>query len=291
MIYKELGKTKEKLSSIGVGTWQLGKNPSEEVKAIKAAIENGVNFIDTAEIYGSEPLVNNAIKGTKDIFVATKVWPGHFHYADVIKACDKSLKNLGLKQIDLYQLHWPNKFIPIEETMRAMESLVKSGKIRYIGVSNFDKSQLIAAQAVMKREEIVSNQVEYSLMVRNPEEELLPYCQKQKISLIAYSPLGHGKLFAGKYKKLFDLLSNVGAKYNKTAAQISLNWLVSRKGVFAIPKASSIEHAVENAKATSFKLKLKDSIAIDVASRKHKRRSLKDTVNLPLSFLLFLKRF
>ncbi len=291
MIYKELGKTGEKLSSVGIGTWQLGKNPSEEVKAIKTAMKNGVNFIDTAEIYGSEPIVNKALKGMKGIFVATKVWPAHFHYDDVIRACDKSLKTLGVKQIDLYQLHWPNKFIRIEETMRAMENLVKSGKIRYIGVSNFDKTQLIAAQNAMKREEIVSNQVEYSLMVRDPEEELLPYCKKQKISVIAYSPLGHGKLFMGRYKKLFDLLSKIGKDYHKTAAQVALNWLVSKKEVFAIPKAGSVKHAVENAGATSFKLKLKDSLAIDMASRNHKTKSLKDTVNLPLSFLLFLKRF
>ncbi len=291
MIYKELSKTGEKLSSIGIGTWQLGKNPPEEIRAIKVAIENGVNFVDTAEIYGSEPIVNKAIKGAKNIFIATKVWPAHFHYDDVIRACDKSLKNLGVKQIDLYQLHWPNKFIPIEETMRAMESLVKSGKIRYVGVSNFDKTQLIAAQNAMKKEEIVSDQVEYSLMVRGPEEELLPYCKKQKISVIAYSPLGHGKLFMGRYKKLFDLLSKVGKDYRKTAAQIALNWLISKKEVFAIPKASSVKHAMENAGATSFKLKLKDSIAIDIASRKHKKKSLKDTVNLPLYFLLFLKRF
>lgn len=291
MIYKSLGKTGEKVSAIGFGTWELSKNSASPIAAIEVAIKNGVNFIDTAEIYGTEPVVNKAIKGKKGLFIASKVWPGHFHYADVIKACDKSLKQLGVKRIDLYQLHWPNKFVPIEETMRAMEKLVDDGKIRYIGVSNFDKEQLVSAQNALKKYEIVSNQVEYSLFVRDPEKDIVPYLRKEKISLIAYSPLGHGKMFSSKYDPLFKTLEKIGKNYKKTATQVALNWLVSHPEVIAIPKSSTTEHAIENAGAGSFKLGLSDRTIIDLSSRKFTRKSLKSLIGLPLSFMLFFKRF
>lgn len=290
MRYGELDKTGKKLSVIGLGTWQLGKNPAKEVKAIKAGIKKGINFIDTAEIYGTEPIVGKAIAGTEGIFIATKVWPTHFHYNDVIRACDASLERLGVKTIDLYQLHWPNQFIPIDETMRAMEDLVKAGKIRYIGVCNFDREQLANAQKAMKKEKIVSNQVEYSPIVRDPEVGLLDYCKKQGISLIAYSPLGHGKLFSRAYKPLLDVLSGIGKKHGRTAAQVALNWLVSKEGVFVIPKVSAVDHATEDAEAASFKLEPEEMREIDGASLKFATKSLRDTVGLPLSSLLFFKR-
>ncbi len=289
MIYKELGKTGRKISAVGLGTWQLGSGKAQ-IDAIRAGIASGVNFIDTAEIYGTEPTVKKAVAGKKNLFIASKVWPSHFHYDDVIKACDASLKRIGVKTLDLYQLHWPNKFIPIEETMRAMEHLVDTGKIRYIGVSNFDKKQLIAAQSALKKYEVVSDQVEYSLIVRDPEEELARYCKKERISIIAYSPLGHGKLFSSKYKELLGLLSDIGERHRKTATQVALNWLLSRKEVFVIPKVSTAEHAVEDAGAASFKLSPKERLEIDLLSRKFGTRALKNMVNLPLSFLLFFKR-
>jgi diketogulonate reductase-like aldo/keto reductase len=291
MIYKEFGKTREKLSALGLGTWQLGRDPMIEIKAIRAGIDAGINFIDTAEIYGSEPIVKRALQGKKNIFIATKVWPTHFHYDDVIKSCNQSLHELGLNKIDLYQLHWPNKFIPIEETMRAMEDLVKEGKIKYIGVSNFDKDQLINAQSVMKKEEIVSNQVEYSIVVREPEKTLIPYCKKEKISIIAYSPLGHGKLFSSRYKPLLDALSVIGKPYKKTATQVALNWLLNKKEIFPIPKVSTPEHALEDAASASFKIKPKDKLKIEIKSQKFGTSPLRNFVYLPLSFLLFFKRF
>jgi len=119
-----------------MGTWQLDEN-SERLAALKKGLELGDNFVDTAEIYGTEHLVGEAINGREDVFIASKVWPAHFSYEGVIKACDASLKRLGVKCIDLYQLHWPNYTIPIEETMSAMEHLQKEGKIRHIGVCKF----------------------------------------------------------------------------------------------------------------------------------------------------------
>ena len=134
---KGLNGTKEKVSEIGIGTWKMGANPEKEKEAIKVAIANGMRFVDTAEMYATEWIVANGIKNQKKIFVATKVSPSHFSYDDVIHACDESLRNLDVKQIDLYQLHWPNHSIPIKETMSAMEHLVDTGKIRHIGVMQF----------------------------------------------------------------------------------------------------------------------------------------------------------
>ncbi len=269
MIYKQLGKTGEKVSAIGIGTWKMGVEPKKEIEAIREAIENGVNFIDTAEIYGTEHIVRQAIESYHNIMVSTKVSPSHFHYDDVIKACNASLQRLGVRQIDLYQLHWPNPKIPIKETMQAMEELKKQGKIRHIGVSNFSIQELKEAQAALKSSEIVSNQVEYSVIAREPENGLLDYCKKEHITLIAYSPLGRGLIFEEKYKALRSKLEGIGKKYNKTASQVALNWLIMKEPVIAIPKASRAEHAVENAKAASFRLSEQDIEALNSFLKKN----------------------
>ena len=254
MEYKFLGKTREKLSEIGIGTWQLGPNREQNIESIHIALDNGVNFIDTAEIYGTEDTVGEVIKGRKNLFIATKVWATHFRYDDVIKACSNSLKRLGLKQIDLYQLHWPNPSIDIKETMSAMEKLVSENKIRYIGVSNFSKKQLIDAQNAMSKYEIVSNQVKYNVLDRDPEKDLSDYLRKEKMTLIAYSPLAHGDALKRKYSWLLDELGKIGKRYGKTPAQVMLNWLIMKKGVIPIPKASSPRHMLEDIESADFKL-------------------------------------
>ncbi len=258
MEYKRLGKTGEKISAIGIGTWKMGVELKSEVEAIRAAIEKGVNLVDTAEMYGTEHIVREALDGYEGILVATKVSPNHFHHDDLIRACNASLERLGIREIDLYQLHWPNNSIPIKETMQAMEELVKQGKIRHIGVSNFSVSELKEAQAALKGSEIVSNQVEYSVLVRDPEHGLLDYCKKERITLIAYSPLARGALFDKKYYELRKKLESIGSKYKKSASQVALNWLIRKEPVVAIPKASNADHAIENAEAASFKLSEQD---------------------------------
>jgi diketogulonate reductase-like aldo/keto reductase len=265
MKFKFLGKTKEKIPVLGMGTWKMGgewnlpnfSKDKEEIKALKFGLKLGMRFIDTAEAYGgghAEELVGKAIKGEK-VFIATKVSPEHFHYKDIIKSCNASLKRLGVKQIDLYQLHWPNPLIPIKETMRAMEELVEKGKIRYIGVSNFSVEEFKEAQNALSKYEIVSNQVEYSLLSRAIEKDILPFCKKEKITLIAYSPLAQGKIFGKLPKNLSLALKEISIKYNKTISQIALNWLISKKPVITIPKASKIEHIKENIGALGWKLK------------------------------------
>ena len=258
---RELGKTGEKVPVIGLGTWKISRG-DEGVESVTAGMEAGMRFVDTAEMYGNEDMVGLAIKGQRDIFLATKVSPDHFHYEDVIRACNASLKRLGRKQIDLYQLHWPNTGIPIAETMKAMEKLVDDGKIRYIGVSNFSIDEMAEAQESMKRYEIVSNQVEYSIITRGIEDGLLEFCNDVGATVIAYSPFGSGKLFERKYAGLLSLLDHIGITYSKMASQVALNWVISHKGVVAIPKAGSRDHIKENAEAASFSISSNDLIRI-----------------------------
>jgi diketogulonate reductase-like aldo/keto reductase len=269
--YKELGKTGEKIPALGLGTWGIGgfsypdySNDELAIEIIRFAVEIGMNFIDTAEMYGaghSEELIGEAIKGIREkVFIATKVLPTNFRYEDVIKACERSLRRLKTSYIDLYQLHWPNPSIPIKETMRAMEKLVNEGKIRYIGISNFSVEETIEAMNALSKYEIVSNQVEYSLLVRDIEKDLLDFCRKNKITVIAYSPLARGELLKGKY---YEFLSKIGKKYNKTAAQVALNWLIIKENVVAIPKAFSKAKIVENMGAYGWKLSNEDLKAID----------------------------
>jgi diketogulonate reductase-like aldo/keto reductase len=263
--YRRLGRTDEKVSAIGMGTWRIGDyrgqdEKAEQIKAIRRGIELGINLIDTAEFYGggrSEELVGEAIGGARSsVFIATKVWHTNLHHDDVIAACDRSLGRLGVSQIDLYQVHWPNPKVPIRETMSAMEELVRKGKVRYIGVSNFDIRLAEEAQGALTRSELVSNQVEYSTANRGVEKELLPYCRKEGLTLIAYSPLARGLI-----PKSLDSSGALG-KHEMTPAQAMLSWVTRHEEVVAIPKAGRVEHVEENAAAADFTLSAAEYEAI-----------------------------
>lgn len=246
MNHKPLGKTGIKISEIGQGTW----NYRGGIESLRLGVSLGATHIDTAEAYGTEEIVGKAIEGIRDqVFLATKVWPDHLHYDDVLKACDGSLKRLGTRYVDLYMIHWPNPSVPIRETMRAMEELVKQGKIRNIGVSNFSVEQLKNAQEVLSVQEIVSNQVKYNLTSRGIEEDLIPYCKSEKITVVAYSPL-KGKLFGSED----DILNEIASKYGKTRAQVTLNFLTSKDNVVAIPKADNPDHVRENCGSSGWRL-------------------------------------
>jgi diketogulonate reductase-like aldo/keto reductase len=214
-------------------------------------LELGINLIDTAEMYHSgrsEQIVGEAIKGVREkVFVATKVSPEHLRHDDVISACEGSLGRLGTTYIDLYQVHWPNPMVPIQDTMGAMEKLVRAGKVRYIGVSNFSVQQTVDARAGLKNNEVVSNQVEYSLKSRSVEAEILPYCEREKMTLIAYSPLARGDISSQVPKALQD-------KYGMTPAQLMLNWVTRSDRVLAIPKSANIGHLEEDASAVTVRL-------------------------------------
>ena len=261
MDLKELGKTGVLLPEIGLGTWQYRGG----VEPIRKAIDLASSLVDTAESYCNEEVVGEAVKRLRNrAFIASKVSPRHFRYSDVLMAADQSLERLRTDYIDLYQLHWPNYTIPIEETMGAMEELVDRGKIRFIGVSNFSVSELRKAQAALSKYRVVSNQVRYSLVDRSAEVDLLRYCAENQITVIAYSPLASGVNHI-KERDPRAVLTRVASLAGKTEAQVALNWCISRENVIAIPKASSIEHVVQNCDASGWRLSSEQSRLLEKA--------------------------
>ncbi len=268
MEFRPLGRTQESIPVVGLGTWgiggEMGPDSSRDeagIQALRLGLDLEMKFIDTAEMYGaghSEEVVARALEGRRDrVFVASKVSPRHFAYDDVLAAAKRSLKRLGLKQMDLYQLHWPNPRTPISETMKAMEKLVDEGLIRHIGVSNFSVDQMKEAQQSLSHEKIVSNQVEFSLINRSVEAGILQYCQKEGLTLIAYSPLGQGKIPRGRGSS-FKVLDEVAEKLNKSRNQVALNWVLRHDSVVAIPKAADTDHVKENAEVAEWKLGSED---------------------------------
>jgi diketogulonate reductase-like aldo/keto reductase len=269
---KSLGKTGESVAAIGLGTWNMGGRESPDyrdderlIEAIRYAVELGMNHIDTAEMYAAghaEELVGEAVKqfSRDEVFIATKVWPSNLRYEDVIRSCRRSLERLQLKYVDLYMVHWPNPRIPLQETMKAMEKLVKDGLVRYIGVSNFDVELLEEAMNALKREEIVANQVEYSLEAREVERELIPFCERNGITVTAYTPLGKGRIPAEAASNTPEgkILAEMAQRYGKTPVQIALNWVIWRPNVITIPKAARKEHLEENAGAAGWRLTEED---------------------------------
>lgn len=261
---KELNRTGCKVPAIGLGTWKIGGSMTPDhsqddlaIKALRHGISLGMWLIDTAEIYGgghAEELVGEAIKifNREKIFIVTKVWETNLRYDDVLKAAKRSLKRLKTNYIDLYLIHWPNPRIPLSETMKAMEKLVSDGLVRYIGVSNFSVKLMEEARSYLSKEDIVVNQVKYNVYDRSVERDILPYCQKEGITLMAYTPLAKGSVSTDK------TLIEIGRKYGKTAAQVALNWLISKDMVIAIPKAVRIEHIEENAGAMGWRLSEED---------------------------------
>jgi diketogulonate reductase-like aldo/keto reductase len=273
--FRGLGKTAEKVPVVGLGTWGIGggmrsdsTRDEEGVEALRTGLELGMTLIDTAEMYGaghSEEIVSRVLKDwEKPVFVASKVSPSHFAYDDVLRSAKKSLERLGLKRMDLYQLHWPNPQIPIGETMRAMEKLVKDGLTLHIGVSNFSVEQMIEAQAALSRERIVSNQVEYGLADRSIEEDILPYCQREGMTVIAYSPLGQGRIPRGKGGP-FRVLDEIAAEHRKSRSQVALNWVLRKESVVTIPKAIDKAHVRENADVVGWSLTVRDLDRLDKA--------------------------
>ena len=267
MELKPLGNTSVMVPEIGLGVWQY----SGGVEPLRRGVELGAFLIDTAEMYGTEDVVGQAVKDLRDrVFLATKVSGDHLRYDDVLRAAEASLQRLDTNCINLYQIHWPNWSIPIQETMRAMEALVDRGLIRYIGVSNFSVSQLREAQAAMSKYPIVSNQVLYNLNRREIERELLPYCVMQRITIIAYTPLDDGRLATrswfpqnwrmqavpqiASYLRRMQALEQVATFRQKTLAQVALNWCTSRPNVITIPKSNSLARVSENCQASGWRL-------------------------------------
>jgi diketogulonate reductase-like aldo/keto reductase len=269
MDLKSLGMSGQLLPEIGFGT----ANYSGGIEPIHAAIDQGAYLIDTAESYGTEEAVGKAIQDRRsDVFLATKVSPRHFRRRELIAAADGSLRRLGTDYLDLYQLHWPNYTVPIEETMATMEELVQSGKIRFIGVSNFSVKELKKAQAALSKHRIVSNQVRYSLIERTIEEELLTYCQTTGVTIIAFSPLGT-RFSDFRARDAEKVLIHVANTTGKTEAQVALNWVITQSNVVAIPKASTVAHVIDDCGGSGWHLSQADYclLATKVLCRRRSR--------------------
>jgi diketogulonate reductase-like aldo/keto reductase len=282
MEYHAFGWTGFKVSDIGMGTYydplyiamallfrhRGGKN--RKIAALKKGLGLGINLIDTAEAYQSEDIVAEAIAGHKrdDLFIATKVFWSHLRYNGVLKAAENSLKRLKCSYIDLYQIHFPNSRVPVEETMKAMEKLVENGKVRYLGVSNFSLEQMRKAEEALSKNRLASDQVEYSLMVRRIEKDLLPYCEQKGIAILPYRPIAHGAL-ANPDKKLRVVMGEISQKHGgKTPAQIALNWLMTKsKVVFPIPRASRPERVIENVGSVGWSLDAEDMRKLEEAAQ------------------------
>ncbi|MDA4114644.1 MAG: aldo/keto reductase [Thaumarchaeota archaeon] len=295
-----LGNSGLEVSEIGIGVWQAssewGASDEEVVQAVEKSCELGVNLFDTAEGYGkghSEIVLGRAIAkvGREKVMVATKVFSSHLRYEELQKACRASLTRLGIKQIDLYQIHWPDPWeqIPLKHTMKAMEKLYTEGKIRAIGVSNFAVRDLEEARSCLSKADIVSNQIRYNLLERQVEEEVLPYCKKNGITVLAWSPLGQGAL-TGKYgprklpseparannplfskhnllaaNRLVKVLKKIANDHGKTVSQVALNWLARNPIVVPIPGARNATQADQNAHSVGWKMSADEAREVERA--------------------------
>jgi diketogulonate reductase-like aldo/keto reductase len=265
MELRPLGNTDVMIPEIGLGVWKYRGG----VEPLRRGIELGAFLIDTAEMYRTEDAVGRAVKGIREkVFIASKVSGGNLHHDDVLRAADRSLRELETDYIDLYQIHWPNPRVPIKETMGAMETLVDRGIVKYIGVSNFSVGQLRAAQAAMTKYPIVSNQVLYNLNSREIEDDLLPYCQQHHVTIIAYTPLDDGRLATkSRFRRSqgMKVMEEVASHVQKTLAQVALNWCTAHPHVIAIPKSDSVVRIEENCGASGWRLSTTQMQRLDEA--------------------------
>ncbi|NUM48895.1 MAG: aldo/keto reductase [Anaerolineales bacterium] len=304
-----IGASDMEVFPLGIGAMAWGESKvwgygadlgyAEVRELFAASIAGGVNFFDTAEVYGngrSEQNVGRLLAETAaPVYVATKYAPLPWRWTKgtVSTALDRSLKRLGQESVDLYQLHFPFPFVPLKAQWHALADQVARGKVRYVGVSNYNADQMRRAYEVLDKRgvKLVSNQVEYSLVHRSPEVDgVLEACRELNVTLIAYSPLGRG-LLSGKYKPgqkptdvfrangpfkeahlrkvqpLLETLEQVGKAYGgKTPAQVALNWLLRQPNVLAIPGAKNLRHIQTSLDAVSWEMTAEEAAQIEAAS-------------------------
>ncbi len=251
---------------VGLGTWKL--NGKECADLVSKALDMGYRHIDTAEAYGNEKDIGKALKRSsvnrKDLFITSKVWTlDGLDYEKVIRSCNKSLKNLGLDYLDLYLLHWPIRSLNWEDIFRALKDLQDKGRIKSIGVSNFNINHLKDLFFILDKFnlKVVINQVEFHPMLY--QKRLLNFCKKNQIEVTAYSPLARGKMVDN------DIVKRFSEKYAKTEGQIVLRWAL-QKDVVVIPKSSSEKHLRENISLFDFELSEGDEVKIDELNKGHR---------------------
>ena len=290
----------QQVSAIGLGTWQFGEagwgwgtelDHDEAIRIVHRALELGINFFDTAEVYGngrSEEILGEALRGRRhEAIIATKVAPP-LRPDRVMQAARESLRRLDIESIDLYQLHAPDRGVPLARTMRAIRRLMDDGQVQQVGVSNFDLNQWQEAEAALGSP-VVSNQVQYHLLDRRPRN-LLPHAHEEGRIVIAFSPLAQG-LLGGKYgpgnvpqdlranfgifnddnlrraPAVVATLRQVGEHYGVTPAQVALAWLLLDPQVIVIPGARSVAQLEANAAAADLRLTPGDALRIEEATR------------------------
>ncbi len=274
---RRFGCSDRQVSVIGQGTWMLEDSAPTAVAALQRGIDLGLTHIDTAEMYGqgaAERLVAAAIKGRREqVFLVSKVLPSNASRRNTLKACEDSLQRLGTDYLDCYLLHWRGR-TKLAETLGAFESLQQQGKIRSFGVSNFDVDDLDEALSIVGPGKLACNQVLYHLQERAIEHNVLPWCQRNEVAVVAYSPFGHGN-FPSRGGKGGSVLEQLAAKYAVTPYQIALAFLCRHPETFAIPKTVNLAHVAANAAAASLQLDADELDAIDLAfPRGAKPRSL-----------------
>jgi diketogulonate reductase-like aldo/keto reductase len=267
---RKFGSTGVDVPVIGQGTWEIEGSAEQEARAIealRAGLELGLTHIDTAEMYGSgraEQLTGKAIAGKRhEVFLVSKVLPTNASYDGTLRACERSLERLGTDHLDVYLLHWESSH-PIAETMRAMAKLIDDGRIRFAGVSNLDVKQVQAAQKALRNHRLAADQVLYHLNERGIERKLIPFCEREDIALVGYTPFGRGA-FPKPNSKGGKVLAEVAERNGRTVRQVILNFLTCLPGTFTIPKAGSVEHTRENAGGMGWELSPEDIAAIDRA--------------------------
>jgi len=266
MAHHPFGLARREVSVVGQGTWYIDNaHRPTAVAALRRGLDLGMTHIDTAEMYGdAESVVGEAINGRRDeVFIVSKVLPSNASRAGTVSACERSLARLRTDRLDCYLLHWPGSH-PLEETFADFEQLRDQRKILSWGVSNFDVPDLEAAWRVLGEGQIVCNQVLYNLEERAIEHAVLPWCEAHGVSTVAYSPFGHG-IFPDARSPGGRVLEDVAAVHGATARQVALRFLLRRPSLFAIPKASTPEHAAENAGAGALRLTEAELARIDAA--------------------------
>ncbi len=264
---KAFGWTDERVPLIGQGTWHMGESARQrqrEVAALQLGLEHGMTHIDTAEMYGrggAEKVIAEAIRDRRrgELFLVSKVLPENASQRGTTAAAEASLRRLGTDYLDLYLLHWRGRHA-LADTMGAMEDLVSAGKVRFVGVSNFEVDDLREAMAALSRQRLACNQVLYNLRQREIEAEVLPFCADQGIAVVAYTPFDG---VPGQGTRAWRALQEIGRRHGKTPRQVVLRFLTRTPALFAIPKATDPDHVRENSGAGDFDLDAADVETIE----------------------------
>ncbi|KAB2976111.1 aldo/keto reductase [Streptomyces sp. SS1-1] len=243
----------EEIAAAGQGTWYLGEDPGrreQEIAALRLGVDLGMTVVDTAEMYGdgaAEELVGEALRGRRDeVFLVSKVLPGHADRKGTVAACEGSLRRLGTDRLDLYLLHWRGRW-PLEETLAGFTDLMEAGKIRHWGVSNLDGADMTELATLPGGDAVAVDQVLYNLSRRGIEWDLLPWCREAEVAVMAYSPIEQGRILGA------EVLGAVARALGATPAQVALAWVLEQ-GVSAIPRSGSPDHVRENRGAVDLRL-------------------------------------